>query len=48
MADEAFVTLATNDTYCVGALVVAASLRAVSTTRHIVCMITPGVSDNMK
>lgn len=45
---EAFVTLATNDRYCIGALVVAASLRSVKTSRSIVCMITPGVSDNMR
>ena len=45
---EAFVTLATNDSYCLGALTVAASLRAVKTSRKIVCMITPQVTDHMR
>ncbi|KAG7257380.1 hypothetical protein CRUP_006075 [Coryphaenoides rupestris] len=43
-ADEAFVTLATTDGYCMGAAVVARSLRRHGTSRHIVAMITPGVS----
>jgi len=42
------VTLATNDKYSLGALTVAASLRAVETSRQIVCMITPDVSEHMR
>nr|XP_026693838.1 glycogenin-1 isoform X1 [Ciona intestinalis] len=44
MAREAFVTLATNDRYCEGALVVAQSLRRHKTRREIVVLITPQVS----
>ncbi|VDM26072.1 unnamed protein product, partial [Hydatigera taeniaeformis] len=45
---EAYVTLATNDEYCCGALVLADSLRKVGTTKKLVCMITTCVSDNMR
>jgi len=48
MTTEAFVTLATNDTYSLGALVLANSLRRVGTTRQIAIMITPGVSQGMR
>uniref|UniRef100_A0A3B3TL51 glycogenin glucosyltransferase n=1 Tax=Poecilia latipinna TaxID=48699 RepID=A0A3B3TL51_9TELE len=42
---EAFVTLATSDSYCQGATVVARSLRRHGTTRCIVVMVTPNISD---
>uniref|UniRef100_A0A5K3ESG1 glycogenin glucosyltransferase n=1 Tax=Mesocestoides corti TaxID=53468 RepID=A0A5K3ESG1_MESCO len=45
---EAFVTLATTDEYCCGALVLAESLRRVGTTRQIVCMVTNTVSEIMR
>ncbi|XP_061435774.1 glycogenin-1-like isoform X2 [Lethenteron reissneri] len=44
MADEAFVTLATNDSYAKGALVLAHSLRQQGTTRQLVILVTPHVS----
>ncbi|XP_037552790.1 glycogenin-1 [Nematolebias whitei] len=47
-AGEAFVTLATTDSYCQGAVVVARSLRRHGTTRHIVVMITPNVSEQSR
>uniref|UniRef100_A0A3Q4H4N6 glycogenin glucosyltransferase n=1 Tax=Neolamprologus brichardi TaxID=32507 RepID=A0A3Q4H4N6_NEOBR len=46
--DLAFVTLATTDSYCMGATVVARSLRRHGTTRHIVAMITPNVSEQSR
>ncbi|GFO47441.1 glycogenin-1 [Plakobranchus ocellatus] len=46
--DEAFVTLATNDTYALGCLVLGSSLQRVSTTRQLVVMITSGVSASMR
>lgn len=48
MSDEAWVTLATNDTYALGCLVLAQSLKRTETTRKIHCMVTPGVTDGMK
>ena len=45
---EAFVTLATNDSYAFGAATLAASLRRTGTSRHIVCMVTTGVSPLMR
>ncbi|XP_052215666.1 glycogenin-1-like isoform X2 [Dreissena polymorpha] len=45
---EAFVTLATNDTYSIGCLVLGAALRRVQTTRRLVVMITEGVSNPMR
>ncbi|XP_073482009.1 glycogenin-1 isoform X1 [Aquarana catesbeiana] len=48
MADQAFVTLATNDTYVKGALVLGSSLRRNSTTRRLCVLITPQVSDSMR
>ena len=45
---EAWVTLATNDDYAVGALTLAASLRRVQTTRKVVIMITNQISQNVK
>ncbi|RWS24809.1 glycogenin-1-like protein [Leptotrombidium deliense] len=47
-ANEAFVTLSTNDTYCLGALVLAHSLRNVNTSRQLVILITPHVSEQMR
>lgn len=41
-------TLATNDSYSLGALVVAHSLKKVSTQHQLAVLITPGVSDSMK
>ncbi|XP_059502798.1 glycogenin-1 isoform X3 [Stegostoma tigrinum] len=46
--DQAFVTLATNDVYCQGALVLCQSLRHHKTTRQIVALFTPQVSSNMR
>lgn len=45
---QAFVTCATNDTYALGALVLAQSLRNVQTTRKLAAIITPQVSDKIK
>ncbi|KAL5108980.1 Glycogenin-1 [Taenia crassiceps] len=45
---EAYVTLATNDEYCCGALVLADSLRKVGTSKKLVCMVTNSVSDKMR
>ncbi|XP_069578703.1 glycogenin-2 isoform X1 [Brachyistius frenatus] len=47
-ATEAFVTLATTDSYCLGARVVAKSLRRHGTTRHIVVMVTPNISEQAR
>uniref|UniRef100_A0A3B4XPE5 glycogenin glucosyltransferase n=1 Tax=Seriola lalandi dorsalis TaxID=1841481 RepID=A0A3B4XPE5_SERLL len=48
MSGEAFVTLATTDSYCMGATVVARSLRRHGTTRGIVVMVTPNVSQQSR
>ncbi|GFQ81151.1 glycogenin-1, partial [Trichonephila clavata] len=48
MDQEAFVTCATNDTYALGALVLAQSLRNVQTSRKLAVIITPDVSDKIK
>ncbi|KAM4693333.1 glycogenin-1 isoform 2-T2 [Discoglossus pictus] len=48
MADQAFVTLATNDQYVKGALVLGSSLRQYNTSRKLVALITPQVSDSMR
>lgn len=45
---EAFVTLATNDSYALGALVLAKSLRVIKTTRHLVILTTDGISPYMR
>lgn len=47
-AREAFVTLATNDTYALGCLVLGNSLRRVGTTRQLVVMVSEGVSESMR
>ncbi|XP_064220613.1 glycogenin-2 isoform X2 [Aotus nancymaae] len=44
VTDQAFVTLATNDIYCQGALVLGQSLRRHRPTRKLVVLITPQVS----
>lgn len=46
--DQAFVTLATNDSYALGALVLGNSLRSVNTSRQLVVMITNDVSENLR
>lgn len=46
--DYAFVTLATDDNYCRGALVLAHSLRRVETQHKLVVLITAGVSDDIR
>ncbi|UJR16579.1 hypothetical protein I4U23_003479 [Adineta vaga] len=48
MSSEAFVTLATNDGYALGALVVAQSLRKVGTQRRLVVMISKTLSDLLR
>jgi glycogenin len=44
----AWVTLATNDSYSLGALVVASSLRRVGTQHQLAVLITPGVTEPMR
>lgn len=41
---EAFVTLITSDSYVVGALVLAHSLRLVGTAKRLICMVTPNLA----
>ena len=48
MASEAWVTLATNDSYAIGVLVLANSLQAVKSSRPLVVMITNQVSSAMR
>ncbi|XP_041261588.1 glycogenin-1 isoform X1 [Onychostruthus taczanowskii] len=48
MADQSFVTLATNDSYVKGALVLGSSLQQHRTTRKLTALITPQVSDLMR
>ncbi|XP_014229687.1 glycogenin-1 isoform X1 [Trichogramma pretiosum] len=48
MGGFAWVTLATNDSYSLGALVLAHSLRRVGTPHDLVVLITPGVSQSMR
>ncbi|XP_061483024.1 glycogenin-2 isoform X2 [Rhineura floridana] len=48
MNDQAFVTLATSDVYCHGALVLGQSLRNYSTSRRLAVLITPQVSSAMR
>lgn len=43
----AWVTLATNDSYSLGALVVANSLKRVGTQHKLAVLITPGVTESM-
>ncbi|CAG0901728.1 unnamed protein product, partial [Cyprideis torosa] len=46
--DQAWVTLATNDSYALGALVLSNSLRRVGTKRATVVMVTPHVTPSMR
>uniref|UniRef100_A0A3P9KYY9 glycogenin glucosyltransferase n=1 Tax=Oryzias latipes TaxID=8090 RepID=A0A3P9KYY9_ORYLA len=48
MTPAAFVTLVTSDSYCQGAEVVARSLRRHGTTRPVVVMVTPNVSEQRR
>ncbi|XP_049452317.1 glycogenin-1-like isoform X2 [Epinephelus fuscoguttatus] len=48
MTDEAFVTLATNDSYAKGAMVLGQSLRNHNTTRKLVALIGPHVADQCR
>ncbi|XP_024941390.1 signal transducer and activator of transcription C isoform X4 [Cephus cinctus] len=48
MGGFAWVTLATNDSYSLGALVLAHSLRRVGTKHELVVMVTPGVTEVMR
>lgn len=48
MGGFAWVTLATNDSYSLGALVLAHSLRRVNTSHQLAVLITPAVSQSMK
>ncbi|XP_074463277.1 glycogenin-2 isoform X1 [Larus michahellis] len=48
VTDQAFVTLATNDVYCQGALVLGQSLRNHTTSRKLAVLITPVVSSGMR
>ncbi|KAL1377163.1 hypothetical protein pipiens_001090 [Culex pipiens pipiens] len=48
MSKFAWVTLATNDSYSLGALVVAHSLKRVHTAHQLAVLITPGVSESMR
>lgn len=41
-------TLTTNDTYSLGALVLANSLKRVHTSHQLAVLVTPGVSDDMR
>ncbi|CAB3386977.1 Hypothetical predicted protein, partial [Cloeon dipterum] len=43
-SSQAWVTLATNDSYSLGALVLAHSLKRVGSTRRLVVMVTSGVT----
>lgn len=44
-ADQAFVTLATNDNYAKGAMVLGQSLRNHNTTRKLVALVGPHVAE---
>ena len=46
--DQAYVTLATNDSYAIGALVLGHSLRNSGTTRSLVVMVTDEVTDTFR
>ena len=45
---EAFVSLATNDSYALGALALAKSLRDCGTSRRLALMVSGGVSEEMR
>jgi len=46
--DQAYVTLATNDSYAIGALVLGHSLRNTGTTRSLVVMVTNDVTETFR
>ena len=46
--DQAYVTLATNDSYAIGALVLGHSLRNTGTTRSLVVMVTGDVTETFR
>ncbi|XP_065533596.1 glycogenin-2 isoform X3 [Lathamus discolor] len=48
VTDQAFVTLATNDVYCQGALVLGQSLRNHRTSRKLAVLVTPEVSSGLR
>uniref|UniRef100_A0A673CFA0 glycogenin glucosyltransferase n=2 Tax=Sphaeramia orbicularis TaxID=375764 RepID=A0A673CFA0_9TELE len=48
MSDEAFVTLATNDNYAKGAMVLGQSLRNHNTTRKLVALVGPHVTERCR
>ncbi|KAJ1520645.1 hypothetical protein ONE63_003751 [Megalurothrips usitatus] len=48
MGGFAWVTLATNDSYSLGALVLAHSLRRVNTVHQLAVLVTPGVTPSMR
>ncbi|NXU78390.1 GLYG protein, partial [Oreotrochilus melanogaster] len=48
LPDQSFVTLATNDSYVKGALVLGSSLQQYRTTRKLTALITPQVSELMR
>lgn len=48
ITEFAWVTLATNDSYALGALVVAFSLKKVNTAHQLAVLITPGVTSSMR
>ncbi|XP_032879244.1 glycogenin-2 isoform X2 [Amblyraja radiata] len=48
VTDQAIVTLATNDAYCKGALVLCQSLKRHNTTRQVVVLFTPQISSRMR
>ena len=48
MEGEAWVTLATNDEYSLGALVLAHSLKRCKTNKKIVVMVTSSISDGIR
>ena len=45
---EAYVTIAKDDQFACGALVLAHSLKDVHTTRSLVCLVTPIVSSHVR
>ena len=48
VSNEAFVTLATNEGYALGAMVLGRSLRRVATTRQLVIMVTRNLSQSVQ
>ncbi|KAF6779701.1 hypothetical protein AHF37_00726 [Paragonimus kellicotti] len=48
MGRESYITLATNDAYCTGAMVLAASLRQTQTSKELTILITVGVSNGFR